>query len=106
MVYGDRTKPTSVEVCLADRLPGYRYGIVLALLAITYIVMAAEPPDPWTRVLTVFLQGATLLAAFVVSRVNWRLFRVAAVAAGLSLLTAIGSVVASSSTQPTTSSSS
>ena len=68
VAYGDHTKPTSVEVWLADRVPGYRYGVVLALLAITYIVMAAAPPDPWTRVLTVFLQGATLLAAFVVSR--------------------------------------
>ena len=67
VAYGDHTKPTSVEVWLADRVPGYRYGVVLALLVITYIVMAAAPPDPWTRVLTVFLQGATLLAAFVVS---------------------------------------
>ena len=67
VAYGDHTKPTSVEVWLANRVPGYRYGIVLALLAITYIVMASDPPDPWTRVLTVFLQGATLLAAFVVS---------------------------------------
>ena len=101
VAYGDRTKPTSVEMWLAARVPGYRYGIVLVLLALTYVVMAAAPPDGWTRVLTVFLQGVTLLAALLVSRVNWRLFRIATVAAALSFLTAVGSVVASSSTQPT-----
>lgn len=101
MAYGDRTKPSSVETWLAGRVPAYRYGIVLVLLAITYVVMAAAPPDAWTRVLTVFLQGATLLAALLVSRVSWRLFRLAAVAAGVSFLSAVGSVVVSSSQHPT-----
>ena len=63
--------------------------------------MASGPPDAWVRVLTVFLQGLTLLAALLASRVSRRLFRVAAIVALVALLTAIGSVVVSSSTDPT-----
>ena len=101
MAYGDKTKATSVEAWLEEHSPGYQYGWVLLLLGATFIVMAAGPPDAWTRVLTVFLQGLTLMAALLASRVSRRLFRVAAVVALVSLLIALGSVVVSSSHQPT-----
>ena len=51
-------------------MPGYRYGPVLVLLAITFVVMAAGPPDGYTRVITVVLQGLTLMAALLASRVQ------------------------------------
>jgi Ion channel len=101
VAYGDRTKATSVEAWLEEHSPGYQYGWVLLLLGATFIVMAAGPPDAWTRVLTVFLQGLTLMAALLASRVSRRLFRVAAIVTLVSLLTALGSVVVSSSQQPT-----
>jgi ion channel len=101
VAYGERTKPTGIERWLEERMPGYRFGGVLLLLALTFVVMAAGPPDAWTRVLTVFLQGLTLLAALLASRVSRRLFRIAAVVSAVSLLTALGSVIASSSSQPT-----
>ena len=101
MGYGDRTSPTGVEAWLERHSPGYQFGWVLLLLAMTFIVMASGPPDEWTRVLTVFLQGLTLLAALLASRVSRRLFRIAAVVALVSLLTALASLVASGSTQPT-----
>jgi hypothetical protein len=97
----DRTKPTGVERWLEETLPGYRYGTVLLLLAATFVVMAAGPPDAWTRVTTVFLQGLTLLAALVASRVRRSLFRIACVVAAISLLSAVGSLVISSSSDPT-----
>src|SRR3954453_15191411 len=96
-----RTKPTTVEAWLEEKSPGYQYGWVLLLLAATFVVMAAGPPDAWTRVITVFLQGLTLLAALLASRVNRRLFRIAAVIALVSLLASLGSVFLSSSHQPT-----
>jgi hypothetical protein len=99
--YGDRTRATSVEAWLERHSPGYQYGWVLLLLAMTFIVMAAGPPDAWTRVLTVFLQGLTLMAALLASRVSRRLFRIAAVVTLVSLLTALASVAASGSTKPT-----
>ena len=43
--------------------PATSSAAVLLLLAVTFIVMAAGPPDAWVRVLTVLLQGLTLLAA-------------------------------------------
>ena len=100
MAYGDKTKATKVEAWLEEHSPGYQYGWVLLLLGATFIVMAAGPPDAWTRVLTVFLQGLTLMAALLASRVSRRLFRVAAVVALLSLVTALGSVVVSGSKEP------
>jgi hypothetical protein len=101
VAYGDRSKPSSVEAWLEEHSPGYQYGWVLLLLGLTFIVMASGPPDAWVRVLTVFLQGLTLLAALLASRVSRRLFRVASVVAGLSLLTALVSVFVSSSNDPT-----
>jgi hypothetical protein len=101
VAYGDKTKATSVEAWLEEHSPGYQYGWVLLLLGATFIVMAAGPPDAWTRVLTVFLQGLTLMAALLASRVSRRLFRLAAVVALVSLLIALGSVVVSRSHQPT-----
>jgi hypothetical protein len=93
VVHRERAKPTSVEAWLEAHSPGYQYGYVLLLLAMTFIVMAAGPPDGTTRVITVLLQGLTLLAALLASRVNRRFFRIAAVVALFSLLAAIGSVL-------------
>ena len=101
MAYGDRSKPSSVETWLEEHSPGYQFGWVLLLLGLTFVVMASGPPDAWVRILTVFLQGLTLLAALLASRVSRRLFRVAAIVALISLLTAVGSVVVSTSKDPT-----
>jgi Ion channel len=100
VAHGDRTQPSSGEAWLERRFPGYRYGWVLLLLAATFVVMAAGPPDAWTRVLTVFLQGLTLLAALLASRVSRRLFRIASVVALVALVASLTSVVVSSSPDP------
>jgi hypothetical protein len=101
VAYGDRTSATSVEAWLEEHSPGYQYGYVLLLLGMTFVVMAAGPPDAWTRVVTVFLQGLTLLAALLASRVSRPFFRVASVVALFSLVTALVSVFVSSSSTPT-----
>jgi len=97
----EQPKATSVEAWLEAHSPGYQYGYVLMLLAMTFIVMAAGPPDEWTRVITVLLQGLTLLAALLASRVNRRFFRIAAGVALLSLLASIGSLITTGSHDPT-----
>jgi hypothetical protein len=98
--YGDNTKPTGIERWLEEHSPGYQYGWVLLLLGATFVVMAAGPPDAWTRVLTVFLQGLTLLAALLASRVSRRRFRIAAIVSLLALLAAVTSVSVSTATEP------
>jgi hypothetical protein len=100
VAYGDHTKASGVEKWIEQRMPGYRYGGVLMLLAMTFVVMAAGPPDGYTRVFTVVLQGLTLMAALLASRVSRRLFRVTALITLLSFVVAVVSVIAGSSTEP------
>ena len=100
MAYGDKTRPTRIEQWLEARSPGYGYGWVLLLLAATFIVMSAGPPDAWVRVITVFLQGLTLLAALLASRTGRRLFRTASAVVVVAFLGSLISVVVSSSNEP------
>ena len=71
-------QPTRAETWLEAHFHGYRYGWVLVLLSITFVFMAVGSPDAWARVVTVALQGLTLLAALVASRAGRRLSRIAA----------------------------
>lgn len=95
-----RERPSNVEAFLERHSPGYQYGYVLGLLALTFIVMAAGPPDGVTRIATVLLQGLTLCAALLASRVSLRLFRIAALVSLVSLLASIGSVVIANGRSP------
>src|SRR6476659_10206140 len=81
-------------------MPGYRYGPVLVLIAITFVVMAAGPPDGYTRVSTVALQGLTLMAALLASRVSRRLFRLAALVTLVSFIAAVTSGIAGTANEP------
>jgi hypothetical protein len=93
--------PTRFEAWLEERSPGYRFGYVLVLLLMTYIVMAAGPPDDWARITTVLLQWLTLMAALLAARVGRHLFRFAAVVGFVALVSAITSVIVSTSSDPT-----
>jgi hypothetical protein len=88
----DTTKPRAIERWLEGRLPGYRFGYVLLLLLLTYVFMACGVTASWARVVTVTLQGLTLLAALRASQTSRRLFRVAALVALVALLSSIGSL--------------
>jgi hypothetical protein len=66
------------EGSLEQELPGYRFGIVLFLLFVTFIFLATAPTGGWVRPVTIALQGLTLIAALLASRVR-RLFVQAAV---------------------------
>jgi voltage-gated potassium channel len=100
LVSGTSDRATNIEEFLRRHSPGYQYGWVLLLLSLTFIVMAAGPPNRWTRVVTVLLQGLTLCAALLASRVRLRWFRLAAAIALLSLLAAIASVVIDNGRSP------
>src|SRR3954447_18905927 len=100
VAYGERTGASGIEKWLESRMPGYRYGAVLVLLAMTFVVMAAGPPDGYTRVTTVALQGLTLMASLLASRVSRRLFRVAAVVTLVSFVAAVVSVIVGNGNDP------
>ncbi len=82
------------------KLPGFRYGVVLLLLFATFVVEASGFDGAWYRVVTVALQGATLVMAFVASGVGRRLMRIATVVAFLAFG---GALVAAISDEPSTS---
>lgn len=92
-------RPTMLQRWLEQRFPGYRYGVVLILLFATYVFMASGPTHLVARVVTVGLQGVTLLATLIASRVDRRLFRVALVVVIVAFVTAAGSAFVTSSTE-------
>jgi drug/metabolite transporter (DMT)-like permease len=94
-------RPTMVQRWFEQRFPGYRYGVVLVLLFATYVFMASGPTHVLARVVTVALQGATLLATLIASRVDRRLFRVALVVVIVAIGTAAGSALVTSSREAT-----
>jgi hypothetical protein len=100
VTYGEQTNASGAERWLETRFPGYRYGGVLVLLSFTFVVMAAGPPDGYTRIVTVLLQGLTLMAALLASRVSRRLFRLAALVTVVSLVAAVASVVIDNGKEP------
>jgi Ion channel len=77
------------EGTIEAKLPGFRYGIVLLLLFMTFIVEASGFDGNWYRAVTVALQGATLVMAFVASGVGRHLMRIACVVAVLAFLGAL-----------------
>jgi hypothetical protein len=65
-----------------------RYGMVLILLLVTFVVLMIGSTAPWLRVLTVALTGATLVAALVAADNSPRVCR------GAALIGAVGLIVA------------
>lgn len=94
----DTTKPAAIERWIEGNLPRYRFGLVLALLLATFVFMASAPTGAWTRVVTVALQGLTLLAAFRASQVSRRMFRITALVVLIAFLSSLGSLAVTTST--------
>jgi hypothetical protein len=64
----------------------HSYGLVLALIAASFIFQAAAPDTTWTGVVTVLLQGATLLLALRTSEVPRHVFRIALLAVSVGIV--------------------
>ena len=101
MAETDSRKPLAIERWLEGKLPAYRFGLVLLLLLMTFVVMESGITGPWIRVVTVALQGLTLLAALRASEVGWRIFRIAALVALIAFLSSVASVAITSSQDAT-----
>jgi hypothetical protein len=55
----------------------YRFGVVLVLLLLTFMVSASAAEGAWEQIVTVLLQGITLIAALIASDVPPRLRHIA-----------------------------
>jgi len=67
------------------RAAPYRYGIVLALILGSLTFQLAAPDQDWARLVTIALQGVTLLSALVASRVHPWIRRAATVAVAVAV---------------------
>jgi len=90
-----------LETWVEKRVPPYRFGVVFVLLVVTYVVMAASPSDHTARVVTVILEGLTLLATLVAARVGRVLFRVAVGVVAGAIVAAVASLAVGSSSTVT-----
>lgn len=87
---GESTGHEASGVAEVDaHLPAYRFGIVLGLLFLTFIVMASGPTGDWVPFVVVVLQGATLLAALRAAGAPRRLWRIAVVVVAIALVSGL-----------------
>jgi Ion channel len=66
----------------------HRYGIVLVLVVASFVVQEAAPDTDLTRVVVIWFQAATLVAAVRIARASRRLVRLAAAIAVLAAVAA------------------
>jgi drug/metabolite transporter (DMT)-like permease len=92
-----RDPGTEKRRAVRARVAEYHFGLVLALLAITFVFMASGPSGNWVRVVTVVLQGATLLAALVAAEAKPRLVRLAAIVVVVGFVVSLASLFVDSS---------
>lgn len=92
----DRQSPDLLPA--ENRAAGYRYGIVLLLIFATFVFMAVGASGRWTRVVTVGLQGLTLLAALVASGASRHYLRISGVVVATAWAGAIGSTISGTDT--------
>lgn len=86
-----------------DRLgmTGYRYGLVLIMILTSLVFQLAAPESDWARIVTIVIQGFTLLMALVASRVHPWVIRLATVAVFVAIVSSITATVGFGSLGPT-----
>jgi hypothetical protein len=88
---------------LFDRLgmTGYRYGVLLLMILASLVFQLAAPEADWARLVTIVLQGLTLLMALIASRVHRWVLRIATVAVCVAVLATAGVLIGVGELGPT-----
>jgi hypothetical protein len=86
-----------------DRLgmKGYRYGLLLLMILTSLVFQLAAPDEDWARVVTIAIQGPTLLMALVASRVHPFLLRLATVVVGVAIVSSAAALIGLGTLGPT-----
>jgi Ion channel len=71
----------------------HQYGIVLVLILVSLTFQLAAPDREWARLVTIALQGLTLLSALRTSGIHQAVFNVAAIAVAIAVVGAIASSI-------------
>ena len=82
-------------------MTGYRYGVLLLMILTSLVFQLAAPEADWARLVTIILQGLTLLMALVASRVHPWLLRLAMLIVCLSVVGATAALIGFGSLGPT-----
>jgi ion channel len=82
-------------------MTGYRYGILLITILTSLVFQLAAPEADWARLVTILLQGLTLLMALVASRVHPWVLRAATIAVCLAVVGSTAALIGFGQLGPT-----
>jgi hypothetical protein len=85
----------------ALRIDPSRYGVVLGLILASLAFQLAAPDRDWARLVTIGLQGATLIAALEVSEVHRWILRAARLVVGVAVISSAGALIGFGELGPT-----
>jgi hypothetical protein len=101
-VPGQAQTETRLERAL-DRsgMRGYRYGFVLVMILTSLVFQLAAPDADWARLVTIVIQGLTLLTALLASRVHPWVLRLATFAVCASIVASAAALIGFGTLGPT-----
>jgi hypothetical protein len=88
---------------LFDRLgmKGYRYGVLLGMILASLVFQLAAPDADWARLVTIVIQGLTLLTALLASRVHPWILRLATIAVCAGIVASAAALIGFGTLGPT-----
>ena len=88
---------------LLDRagVHGYHYGALLVMILTALVFQLAAPEADWARLVTIVIQGLTLLVALVVSRVHHWILRTATMAVCAAIVASAAALIGFGTLGPT-----
>jgi hypothetical protein len=82
-------------------MTGYRYGFLLAMILTSLVFQLAAPDADWARLVTIVIQGLTLLTALLASRVHPWILRLATVAVCVAVVASAAALIGFGGLGPT-----
>jgi ion channel len=82
-------------------MSGYRYGLLLLMILVSLVFQLAAPEADWARLVTIVIQGLTLLTALLASRVHPWILRMATIAVGIAIVGSAAALIGFGTLGPT-----
>jgi hypothetical protein len=82
-------------------MTGFRYGLLLMMILTSLVFQLAAPDADWARLVTIVLQGMTLLTALLASRVHPWILRLATVAVCVAIVASAAALIGFGGLGPT-----
>jgi len=82
-------------------MKGYRYGVLLGMILASLVFQLAAPDADWARLVTIAIQGLTLLTALLASRVHPWILRLATIAVCAGIVASAAALIGFGTLGPT-----